>query len=70
MSKLRYCLTEVMASEPANMNQTMSGAALLIFEKAGPKSWVPKGKKSASTRVPPLASSAVLSCSVLPRGQT
>ena len=38
----------------------MSGAAFLIFEKAGPKSWVPKGKKSAPTRVPPFASSASL----------
>ena len=70
MSKLRYCLTEVMASDPANMNQTMSGAALLIFENAGPKSWVPKGKKSAPTRVPPFASRAVFNWSVLPRGQT
>ena len=63
------CLTDVMASDPANISHKTSGLASFILPKAGPRSWVPNGKNSAPTRRPPLASSAAFTASVLLRGQ-
>ena len=59
----------MIASAPANIIHMMSGLADFTFWKAGPKSCVPNGKKSAPTSLPPAASKAAFTASVLARGQ-